>query len=494
MAEITSAETVAVEWVPASSLSPTELSSIPILQDLSGEQLTWLCSIAELGVLHPGDRGFRDGDPADYLLLLLEGQMQFQVEADGVIVYAGVMSDGEAGGLLPYSRMTRHVGSVVALTTSRALRIHRQHFPEMSARAPDLVQRLVGLMSDRVREATRMQQQREKMMALGKLSAGLAHELNNPAAAIRSSTNELLERLSLMPERVIRLGRHNVSEEQLTSLSGLPELLLGQRIPQMKALERSRREDDIANWLEERGVPNGWKLAETFVDAGFTPACLDEVADNTPDGAIADVLCWVEGHTAIFNLVREVASAADRISSLVTSIKGYSHMDRASNKQLLDVHEGLNTTLTMLGHKLRKKNIKVERDFSNGLPMVMALAGELNQVWTNVIDNAVDAMPAEGGVLRIETAQTDSTLLVTITDNGSGIPEELQNRIFEPFFTTKSVGEGTGLGLDIVHRIIFRQHQGYIDVESRPGCTSFRISLPLPNDANAGNGGRRVLS
>ncbi len=466
-------------WVSAIALDPAALSGVRLLEGLRSEQIAWLLNKAEYAVMEPGDRGFAEGMPADHLFLLLDGQVQFQIETDGVLVYAGDMSGGEAGGVLPYSRMTHHTGTAVALVRSRILRLHRECFPDMNIHVPELVQRLVGVMSDRVREATRLQQQREKMMALGKLSAGLAHELNNPAAAIRSSTTELLERLSLMPERVVRLGRHNVSEVQLMSLSRLPEILLAQRNPRLKALERSRREDEITDWLDARGVAGGWKMAETFVDAGFTPACLDDIAAQTPPSAIADVLCWVEGHTAIFNLVREVASATERISGLVSSVKSYSHMDRALNKQPTQVHEGLETTLTMLGHKLRKKNVRVEKKYADGVPDVFGLPGELNQVWTNLIDNAIDALPGEGGVLRVETAHARTAVLVTITDNGIGIPEELQSRIFEPFFTTKSVGEGTGLGLDIVHRIVTRQHQGYIDVDSRPGCTRFTVSLPV---------------
>jgi signal transduction histidine kinase len=471
-----------VDWQPGDENLARELTGIALLDGLDEDALSWLASNGEAGSLSPGQRGFSDGEPAEYLMLLLDGQVQFQIETDGVIVYAGTMEAGEAGGFLPYSRMTHHTGSAVALAPSRVFRIHCDKFPEMGMRIPELVRRLVGLMSDRVRESTRIQQQREKMMALGKLSAGLAHELNNPAAAIRSATGELLKRLTLMPGRVMRLGRHDLKEEQLLSISSLPELLASSDTQGLKALERSRREDEIADWLDERGVPDGWRLAETFVEAGFALQHMEQIADNTPAEALPDVLCWVEGHTAVFNLVREVAAAADRVSSLVGSVKSYSHMDRAVNKELIDVHEGIDTTLTMMGHKLRKQSITVEKLYGDDLPRVAAFAGELNQVWTNLIDNAIDAMPESGGVLRIETSCSNQTLRVAITDNGSGIPNDVQGRIFEPFFTTKSVGEGTGLGLDIAHRIVTRQHQGFIDVESRPGCTRFVVSLPVaPN-------------
>lgn len=455
-----------------------DLSRMETLKDLPESEIDFLCTVGEVGEIEEGWIVFENGHPAEHLFFLLKGTVQFQIETDGTILYAGAMSGGEIGGLLPFSRMTHYTGRAVALEPSLGFRVHKRHFQAMNTYAPTLVQRLVGMMSDRVREATRMQQQREKLMALGKLSAGLAHELNNPAAAIRSATKELLNRLSVMPERVIRLGRHELSEEQLMSLSSVPEILVAEQRPVLKALERSRREDEITEWLEDRGIGSAYTMAETFVDAGFETECLDEIATETPDGALEDVLCWVEGHTAIFNLVREVSSAAERISGLVESIKSYSHMDRAATRQFTDVHDGLENTITMLGHKLKRKNVDVVRRYSQEVPAILALPGELNQVWTNLIDNAIDAMPNEGARLEIETRRTNFGVMVSIADNGSGIPEEVQSRIFEPFFTTKPVGEGTGLGLDIAHRIVARQHQGYIDVDSRPGRTVFQVSLP----------------
>lgn len=455
-----------------------DLEGVPALEGLPAEEIAFLCTIGELGELEEGDVIFDHDQPAEYLFILLKGTVQFQIESDGTIVYAGALSLGEVGGVLPYSRMTHYTGRTVALEKSRGFRIHKRHFPEMSTKTPNLVQRLVGLMSDRVREATRTQQQREKMMALGKLSAGLAHELNNPAAAIRSSTKTLLDRLSMMPERVIRAGRHNLSEEQLMTLSAVPQMLAAEQRPILKALERSRQEEEFADWLEDRGIRSAYTMADTFVEAGFQLECLDEIAQETPEDALEDLLCWVEGHTAIFNLVREISSAAERISSLVESVKSYSHMDRANNKQFTDVREGLEITLKMLGHKLKQKNIEVIRKYADDAPAILGMPGELNQVWTNLIDNAIDAIKGEGGKLEIETRRTNFGVLICITDNGSGIPEEIQSRIFEPFFTTKSVGEGTGLGLDIAHRIINRQHQGYIEVDSRPGKTTFQVSIP----------------
>lgn len=455
-----------------------DVAKVPVLADLPPEEIEFLCSVAELGEMEEGTVIFDNGEPADYLFFLLEGVVQFQVETDGTIVYAGSMSGGEVGGVLPFSRMTHYTGRTVALEASRGLRVHKKHFPAMTTHAPILVQRLVGLMSDRVREAARLWQQRDKMMALGKLSAGLAHELNNPAAAIRSATKALLERIAVMPERVIRVGRHKMNQQHLMTLSTIPQILASVERPALKVLERSHHEDEITDWLEGHGVNGAYQMAETFVEAGFQTACFDEIAAETPEGALEDVLCWVEGHTAIFNLVREISSAAERISGLVESIKSYSHMDRSTSRQFADIHDGIEATLTMLGHKLKKKNVQLTRHYSPDAPAILCLPGELNQVWMNLIDNAIDALPPDGGRLDIETQRTNFGVLIRVIDNGSGIPEEIQSRIFDPFFTTKPVGEGTGLGLDIVHRIITRQHQGYVDVESRPGHTVFEVSLP----------------
>jgi signal transduction histidine kinase len=471
--------TTDIEWVGDHHLRPTDVAHLPLFTGVADEQVEWLLSVAEVANLQPGDCCFTDGTPSDYMFLAIEGTVQFQIQSDGMIFYSVEFYFGEVFGVLPYSRMVTHTGSGIATTAARVMRVHRKEFLPMGSQAPELMTRLVNRLSDRVREAERVQHQREKMMALGKLSAGLAHELNNPAAAIRSSTKELLERLAAMPERVILMGRHDVSEDQLRSFSSLPQRLAESRNPELKPLERARLEDELTSWMEDHGVANSWRMAETFVDAGFTVADLEQMAAKTPPSAMADVLCWVEGHAAIYNLVREVSSATDRISALLASIKSYSHMDRALNKQLTPVHEGLEATLTMFGHKLKKKNVRVEKHYVEPPPLVMAMPGELNQVWTNLIDNAIDAMPSEGGVLRIDTALVQSAVLVTITDNGSGIPPDILDRIYEPFFTTKSLGEGTGLGLDIAHRIITRQHQGHIDVESRPGCTRFQVAIPL---------------
>ena len=246
---------------------------------------------------------------------------------------------------------------------------------------------------------------------------------------------------------------------------------------ELSTLERGDREDRLGEWLEDRGVADSWVLAETLVEAGLDVEDVRAVCDTLPDAAVPDALAWVESGIAAGQILGQVAAASGRITELVSAVKSYSHMDQNPDKQPVDVHEGLDTTLSVLAHPLKRKNVQVHRRYAGDLPKVPALVSELNQVWTNLLDNAIDAV-ADGGAIEIETRQEADWLVVTVTDDGAGIPEDAQSHVFEPFFTTKAVGEGTGLGLDIVQRIIM-QHSGEITFASEPGRTAFAVRLPL---------------
>jgi signal transduction histidine kinase len=246
----------------------------------------------------------------------------------------------------------------------------------------------------------------------------------------------------------------------------------------MTPLERGECEEAVGDWLQEHGVPEPWVLAETYVDVGLCDGDLAKWAASLPQASIPHVLAWVEASIAADKLLEEIGDAGCRISELVAAVKAYSHMDRGGDKQPTDVRQGLDSTLRMLGHELKKHKLTVEKAYDTDLPAVHAHAGELNQVWTNLLDNAIDASPA-GGRLRVEARRDDGTVTVRIIDNGKGIPPEIRSRIFEPFFTTKAVGEGTGLGLDIVQRIVTQQHGGQVAVDSKPGETVFTITLPV---------------
>ncbi len=477
-----------------------ELRTLPVFEGLGESILEWVAAHAEPLDLAPGDLLFEAGDPAEAMNILLEGELQFHFEISGQLVPIAIQERGEVGGLLPYSRMTEYTGRAVTLEPTRCLRIHKDHFPDMLHRSPELGQRLVAIMSDRVRRATRAEQQREKMMALGKLSAGLAHELNNPAAAVRSTVDELQQRLERLPEWVARMMEHGLTPDQVRR-AGVLQKPRGEPLP-LSSLERGEREDEVGDWLEEHGIEDGWRLAETLVEEGLGVACLEQLSSELPAEALPDVLVWMEGGLAARRLLEDVSAATGRISELVAAIKQYSHMDRAPDKQLTDVPAGLEATLTMLGHKLKRNGIEVRRTYAPDLPRIPAFPGELNQVWTNLIDNAIDAMlqPSrdehgrpEAPTPKLVASRLDISadvrsdcVRVCIVDNGPGVPEDIQSRIFEPFFTTKAVGAGTGLGLDIVRRIVHDQHGGSVEIDSAPGRTAFSVWLPLAaTDAGA---------
>ena len=317
------------------------------------------------------------------------------------------------------------------------------------------------------------------MSALGTLAAGLAHELNNPAAAVRRDAEALQGRVASMGGLVADLCSAGLDGAALEALGALAASVEQRPAVALDAMARSRLEDAIGEWLDGRGVADAWTLSGTLVDAGVVEADLETLARMLPAAGLPGALRWIEALVDSARLARNLGAASARISELVHSVKIYSHMDRATEKEAVAVTEGLDSTLVMLGHELKKKGLRLERDYAAGLPKIAAYAGELNQVWTNLIDNAIDAAP-EGSVIRVEAAPDSLTsVAVRVIDHGAGVPPELQSKIFEPFFTTKPVGQGTGLGLDIVERIVVQQHGGSVELSSVPGRTVFTVRLPV---------------
>ncbi|HEU4715024.1 MAG TPA: ATP-binding protein [Pyrinomonadaceae bacterium] len=471
-------------FVPATSSPPDKaeaLKRVHVFADLPEDQLRWFADNSEDRRYAAGDVMFRKGDPPDVMVIYLEGEIHaYWDENDHDMVYIGRAGDPstEVSGMLPFSRMTAFQVTGRAVTDVRVLRFPVTMFPELMQRSPVLVQRLVGIMSDRVREATTLDQQQDKLMALGKLSAGLAHELNNPAAGATRAADDLIETLQELRAADMRLCSHDLTAEQQQSIDAFERRAIDRTATagHLNSLDQSDREDEISEWLEAHGVEEPWKLSANLVEAGMDSAALDELLGEIPPTAIVDVLARVNCQLAAAKLASEIKTSTARISELVRAIKEYSYMDQAS-VQDLDVHKGLDNTLLILKYKLRKKDITVTRDYAEGLPLIKAYGSELNQVWTNLIVNAVDAM-STGGKLKVRTKREPTDIMVEIRDNGAGIPAAARSRIFEPFFTTKPVGEGTGLGLDTVARIV-RKHRGNVRFESKPGDTCFQVRLPI---------------
>jgi signal transduction histidine kinase len=378
-------------------------------------------------------------------------------------------------GVLPYSRLQISKGEGLAVGETTLYLLPRTNFPALEQVSPELVQRLVGIMSDRARDEVRAQERDDKLRALGKLSAGLAHELNNPAAAIARAADVLGTMLKDKPVLLKNLLLACPPAEAVATL--LSAGVLETAPPVRSALARADCEDELAAWLETQGCEDGYALAPSLLDAGHTAATLAPLVEPLPAPARPPALAWLEGHLAVVRLTRDIHEASQRISTLVGNVKAYSHMDRAGGREPLVVTAGIDSTLNMFDFALRQKNVRLAREYAPDAPLVTAEAGQLNQVWTNLIDNAIDALPASGGALTVRTVKQPGGVCVSIIDNGSGIAPEVLAHMFEPFYTTKPAGEGSGLGLDIARRIV-QEHGGRLEAQSEPGRTEFSVWLP----------------
>jgi signal transduction histidine kinase len=371
------------------------------------------------------------------------------------------------------------MGTARAAMSLHVLRLHMQYFPELIQRIPVLGYRLVAVMSDRIRETTRQETQRDKLMALGKLSAGLAHELNNPAAAAQRAAKSLKETMDAVRAASLRLLRHPLTADQRQAVVDFEREVTEQVAEKSDAhldpLELADREAELTECLEAHKVEEPWKIAGPLAEANASLDKMEALRGLVGDDVLIDALRRIASVITIFRLIHEIDNSTKRISELVTAIKRYSYMDQAAMQEV-DLREDLDNTLKIFGHWI-KKGITVTRDYDPSLPKVCAYGSELNQVWTNLIDNAIDAMNGQGE-LRVRARRDLDAVCVEIGDNGPGIPPEIKSRIFDPFFTTKPVGEGTGLGLDTAMRIV-QKHHGSFDVKSKPGDTRFSVRIPL---------------
>lgn len=459
-----------------------ELRGINVFADLSHDSVRWLIEHGNEMIYEAGETVFKQGDIAEWMTIVLEGEMHAQPEGAGLASRIYIARAKEVTGKLPFSRMTHYAGTGRAVVPTRIFRIHIDNFAEMLERIPVLTERLVGVMSDRVREVTRMDEQRDKLTALGKISAGLAHELNNPAAAARRAAQSMREAIEDLRCANQSLDRRELTTEQRAVIANIEREITehNRQSPMLDSLAKSDLESDINDWLDARHIEDGWRFADKLAEVNMTVACLDELNEHLPTEVLTDALARTAAQLTINRLVEDVETSTTRISELVGAIKEYSYMDQ-SPRQQVNVQKAIDSTLVIFNHKI-KKGIKVTRDYDCELPLIEAYGSELNQVWTNLIDNATDAM-RDGhdlykGELTIKTLCEHDALLVAITDTGAGIPEDVKPRVFEPFFTTKPMGEGTGLGLDAAYRIV-RKHAGDIRFESAPGKTTFYVRLPM---------------
>jgi signal transduction histidine kinase len=452
----------------------TELRRVTEFADLPDDQLDWFLSQSQEMHLKAGEMYSRQGDPADAMFVILEGHLQGRGELNGETVVFD-LEPGDVTGVLPFSRMKQFTVGQRAETDSRALRFPSSLFPDLIQRMPELTKRLVGLMSDRIREVTRLEQQRDRLASLGKLSAGLAHELNNPASAAKRAASQLREMIKKIKSASLELGRRDLTQAQKTEIEKLEALFTQKDVVPPDALTISDLEDQIDSLLRSHGQNDLWQLAADLARRNIKPEILESLFANLDADAARAALVRIAASVEIAVLLHEIESSTSRISDLVGAIKEYTYMDRAK-VQNVDVVKSLETTLTILNHKL-KQGVAVQRDYQRVPLLVNSFGSELNQVWTNIIDNAIDAMHGKGE-LRVRTYRDDDCVVVEIADNGPGISPEVQPHIFEPFFTTKGVGEGTGLGLDTVQRIV-KKHRGNIQVNSKPGDTRFQVWLPL---------------
>jgi len=455
-------------------IDKSELLRVPVFADLPDDQIAWFLSQCQEQILKPGDTYIRQGDPAETMFVILEGQLQGRGEINGES-FAISFNPGDVTGLLPFSRMKRTPLTGRAASDARILRFPAGQFPQLVQKMPELATRLVGLMSDRIRETTRIEQQRDRLASLGKLSAGLAHELNNPASAAKRATSQLREILIKIKSASLELGRRDLTSAQKSEIEKLEASFTQKDVIPADALTISDLEDQIDSLLRSHGQNDLWQLAADLARRNIRPEVLESLFATLDADTARAALVRIAASVEVASLLHEIESSTSRISDLVLAIKEYTHMDQAP-VQNVDIVKSLETTLTILNHKL-KQGVTVQRDYQKIPLLVDSFGSELNQVWTNIIDNAIDAMHGKGE-LRVRTYRDDNCVVVEIGDNGPGISPEVKPHIFEPFFTTKGVGEGTGLGLDTAQRIV-KKHRGTIQVTSEPGDTRFQVWLPL---------------
>jgi signal transduction histidine kinase len=466
-----------------------ELRQVPLLADLSQEDLEQLYKMAETVSIPAGELVLREGDPGDSLYVVLDGELEVTKRHGSQDVLLSVYTAGQFFGEMALLEQAPRSASVRTLRESRLLLISQAAFQTLLSCSPSAPFKILRTVTSRLRSTESMLIQNEKMAALGTLAAGLAHELNNPAAAIRRSVAQLRDALVESERLTAQLGTLANDPHQKETLGALQaETKERTTIPPLyDPLALSEREDQLQEWLEDHSIGQAWDLAPVLVSFGWDTPELERLADSFTPVQLPVVVRWLAANSSVYGLLEEVGKSAEAMSEIVKAVKTYSYLDQAPIQEV-DVRESLENTLVLLRPKI-KAGVSVTRDYSEDVPRIEAYGSELNQVWTNIIDNAIDAMQARGE-LALHTYTDATDVVVEIVDSGPGIPSEIQRRIFEPFFTTKAPGAGTGLGLPIAYNIVVHKHHGQIEVASEPGETRFRVALPVrlarPNTSDPG--------
>jgi signal transduction histidine kinase len=452
------------------------LANHRILGAAPREELEWLAARGTVRRLEVGDVLSVQGAPVEGMFVVLSGRITIFMDRGSGPHKLAEWRDGDVTGILPYSRLVTAPGRSIAQEPSEVLVVSREHMRGLARECEGLTAILVHRMVDRAREFTSNELHDEKMISLGRLSAGLAHELNNPASAIERSASLLGSRVDDVEQATRVLCESGLTQAQFEAIDAVrtacavaPEQ--GVRSP----IEHAEREEAITDWLAERGLDTA--TAETLAETAVATGTLDRLAGAVDGPVLNAALRWAAAGCSVRRLASEIQDAATRIAGLVLAVKGFTHMDQGAAAGPVDLSQGLGNTVAVLKSKARGKSVAVSVQVEPDLPRVRGFAGELNQIWGNLIDNAIDAVP-ESGRVEVVAGRDSERVVVRIADNGPGIPAEIRDRIFDPFFTTKPAGLGTGLGLDIVRRLV-QHNEGEISVQSQPGRTEFQVTLPL---------------
>jgi signal transduction histidine kinase len=455
-----------------------DLRKSPLFQGLSDEELQQLTDMAESVSLRAGEILIKQGEPGDSAYVVINGEFEVQKQSGQSLIKIDVRNPGDVVGEMALLSRGPRNATLTAKTDGEVLRIPQEAFEKLISSSTSAAMAVLHWVMTRLTQNESLLHQQEKMAALGTMSAGLAHELNNPSAAAQRSASQLKETQSKWLNLTHQIERVAFQENQTDWLDQFTQEVAHRFESPLKldALERIDLVDGLQTWLESSGIDSAWELAPAMVNFGWESRTLEPLKGKLSSSLFSLSIQWLGTGCLMMGLLSEVLQTTERISQIVRAVKSYTYLDQAPLLEV-DVHDGLENTLVIMQHKL-KKGVTIKREYSPNLPRIEAYASELNQVWTNIIDNAVDAMHGKGEI-RIRTYEQDNRVIVEITDNGPGIPDEIQSRIFEPFFTTKAPGHGTGLGLHISHDIIANRHHGQLLVESKPGETKFKVILPI---------------